>query len=307
MRPRVLALVGLTGTGKSEIACEIARRVAGEIVGADSMQVYRKMDIGTAKAPLARRREIPHHGIDLVDPDEPMSAGAWAEHARAATRAAHARGHPMILCGGTGLYARAFAEGLAPGVEADPSIRSELATRTLEDLRSELERIDPRSAQRIHPNDRVRTERAIEATRQAGRALSMQHADHAFRDAPFEVRWCGLSLPRERLWPRLRTRVDEMFESGWVDEVRTLARAGYGPELAPLQSIGYREIHQLLAGHLSEADTRDAIWIATRRYAKRQRTWFQSQRGLQWTDADEPVPLIESATRWLSHDTPETR
>ncbi|MFQ5696756.1 MAG: tRNA (adenosine(37)-N6)-dimethylallyltransferase MiaA [Myxococcota bacterium] len=300
MRPRVLALVGLTGTGKSEIACEIARRVTGEILSADSMQVYRGMDIGTAKPSRTLRREIPHHGIDLVDPDEAMSAGAWATHARAAAHSAHARGHPVILCGGTGLYARAFAGGLVPGVEADPRVRSELAGRTLEDLRSELEKIDPLAAQRIHPHDRVRTERAIEVTRRVGRAVSRQRAEHAFGDSPFEVRWCGLALPRERLWPRLRARVDEMFGRGWVDEVRALAGAGYGPELPALRSIGYREIHELLAGRRSEAETREAIWVATRRYAKRQRTWFRAQPGLRWIDAEDPGPLVEWASRWLS-------
>lgn len=298
-RPRVLALVGLTGTGKSQLACEVARRTGAEIIGADSMQVYRGMDIGTAKPSAAVRSEIPHHGIDIVDPDDVMSAGRWAALARAAARDAQGRGNPVLLCGGTGLYARAFAGGLVEGVAADAELRSELRERSTAELRAELERVDPAAAARIHPNDRVRIERALEVTRLGGRPLSEQHARHRFGDVRFELRWLGLTLERDALWQRLRARVDWMFGEGLVEEVRGLHRAGYGPGLHPLRSIGYREVGQLIAGRLTEAEAREAILVATRRYAKRQRTWFRAQPGLEWRDASRPEAILEDALRWL--------
>jgi tRNA dimethylallyltransferase len=298
-RPRVLALVGLTATGKSELACEVARRVGGEVISADSMQVYRGMDIGTAKPSAAIRSKIPHHGIDIVDPDEVMSAGRWAAIARRAARDAHGRGCPVVLCGGTGLYARAFAGGLVEGVAADSELRAELETRSTADLHAELERVDPASAARIHPNDRVRIERALEGTRLGGRPLSAQQAEHRFGDVPFDVRWLGLTLERDALWRRLRERVDRMFAAGLVEEVRSLHRAGYGPELRPLQAIGYREVGQLIAGRLTEAEAREAILLATRRYARRQRTWFRAEPALEWVDASEPEPILERALDWV--------
>jgi tRNA dimethylallyltransferase len=228
-----------------------------------------------------------------------MSAGRWAALARAAAREAQGRGSPVLLCGGTGLYARAFAGGLVEGIAADAGLRSELRERATVELRAELERVDPAAAARIHPNDRARIERALEVTRLGGRPLSEQHARHRFGDAPFELHWLGLTLERDALWQRLRARVEWMFEEGLVEEVRGLHGAGYGPELHPLRSIGYREVGQLLTGRLTEAEAREAIFIATRRYAKRQRTWFGAQPGLEWRDASRPEAILEDALRWL--------
>jgi tRNA dimethylallyltransferase len=264
------------------------------------MQVYRGMDIGTAKPSAALRAEIPHHGLDLVAPDEPMSAGRWAEVARAAAAEIAARGRPVLLVGGTGLYARAFAGGLIRGAESDPALRAELEARSDESLRAELERRDPDSAARIAPRDRVRTVRALEALALAARPISAQHAQHRFRDRPFDVRWLGLALDRAVLAERLRARVARMFEAGWVDEVRGLHAAGYAPTLRPLQAIGYREIGELLAGRLDEPTARERIWIATRRYAKRQRTWFRAEPELDWIDADERERAVARVLAELS-------
>ena len=298
-RPRVLAIVGPTGTGKTELACEVARRSGGEVISVDSLQVYRGLDIGTAKPLPELRAEIPHHGIDLVNPDEPMSAGRFAGYARGVASEIEARGRPVILCGGTGLYARAFAGGLIEGLDAQPEIRAELRRLSLEDLYSELRRCDPVSAQRIHPNDRVRIERALEVQRLGQRPLSAQHAQHGFRDRPFDVRWLGVFLERDPLWQRLRERVDRMFAQGLVEEVRALHAAGYGPSLRSLQSIGYREVGWLLAGRVSEREAREAIWVSTRRYAKRQRTWFRAEPGLVWVDAQPAERALEQALRQL--------
>jgi tRNA dimethylallyltransferase len=293
VRSRVVAIVGPTGVGKTEIACEVARRAAAEIVNADSMQVYRGMDIGTAKPSAALRAEIPHHLIDVVAPDEPMSAGRYAELARAAATAIRARGHPVLLCGGTGLYARAFAGGLVDVGSADPALRAELRRRPLEELRAELEQRDPESARRIAPRDRVRLERALEAQARTGAPTSQLRDAHGFADQPYDVRWIGLDLPRERLWARLEARVSGMLASGWVDEVRTL-RAIHG-DVRPLRAIGYREIGAFLDGQLAADDLATRIALATRRYAKRQRTWFRAEPGLRWIDAGDPERAVEAA------------
>jgi tRNA dimethylallyltransferase len=295
----VLAIVGPTGTGKTELACAVARRTGAEVIGCDSMQVYRGMDVGTAKPAPELREEVPHHGLDLVDPDGEMSAGIFAEIARAAALEIRARGNPAILCGGTGLYARAFAGGLVEGLESDPAIRRELEARDLADLRRELEAVDPASAERITPGDRVRTVRALEAWRIGGRPLSERHLEHRFQARPFEVRWLGLSLARDALWARLEARVDRMFELGLREEVEGLRARGYGRELRSMQAIGYREVNRLIDGEIDDREARDAIYVATRRYARRQRTWFRAEPGMCWTDIGRPDAALDTALRLL--------
>lgn len=298
-RPRVLAIVGPTGTGKTELVCALARRTGAEVIGCDSMQVYRGMDIGTAKPSRALRAEIPHHGIDIAAPDEPMSAGSWAQRARRAAAEIHERGRRAILCGGTGLYARAFAGGLIRGAESDPALRHELEARSTASLVAELRSVDRASAERISPGDRVRLVRALEIARLCASPASAVHERHDFRDRPFDVRWLALDLERGELWQRLRARVDEMFDAGLAEELRELHGAGYTAELRPLRSIGYRQAGRLLAGEISEAEARDATWLATRRYAKRQRTWFRAEPGVRWLDAAEPGAALARALEEL--------
>lgn len=292
-RPRVIAIVGPTGTGKTELACAVARKTGAEIVSADSMQVYRGLAIGTAKPSAELRAEIPHYALDLVAPDEPMSAGRWSEAARAAALAIAERDRPILLVGGTGLYARAFAGGLIADVESDAKLREALEARPLEDLRAELVRLDEAAASRIGANDRVRTVRALEALRLAGEPISRQQERHAFRDRPFEVVWLGLAVGRDVLATRLRARVEAMFAAGLVDEVRGLYAAGFAPSLRSLSAIGYREVGWLLAGRISEAEAIERTWIATRRYAKRQRTWFRAEPTLEWVDAESRDLALE--------------
>ncbi len=299
-RPRVVAIVGPTGTGKTELAHAVAERTGAEVVSADSMQVYRGMDIGTAKPSAELRGRVPHHALDLVAPDEPMSAGRWAAVARRAAAEIHARGRPVLLVGGTGLYARAFAGGLIRDAESDPALRAGLEARDTDDLRAELARRDPGAAERIPARDRVRTVRALEALALGARPITEQHAQHRFGDRPFDVRWIGLALERDTLAQRLRARVAAMFAAGWVDEVRGLYAAGYAAKLRPLQSIGYREIGALLAGELDEVSARERTWIATRRYAKRQRTWFRAEPELDWIDADAREAAAERVLAEIS-------
>jgi len=260
------------------------------------MQVYRRLDIGTAKASPALRREIPHHMIDVVDPDDPMSAGRYAREAREAAEQILGRGRPIVLCGGTGLYARAFVGGLAPELRADPSVRRALRARPLEALHAELLATDPESARRIAATDRVRIERALEAQATSGRPASEIRQGHGFGDRPFDVAWLALDLERDVLEARIEARVDAMFRNGLVEEVRGL-RSDYGADLACLQAIGYREVGALLDGELDEPQARERIGIATRRYAKRQRTWFRGEPGMRWVDAADPEAALELALR----------
>ena len=292
---RVLAIVGQTGTGKTELACELARRIGGEVIGADSMQVYRRLDIGTAKPSRALREEIPHHAIDLVEPDDPMSAGRYSAYARRAALDIQRRDKCPILCGGTGLYARAFAGGLVEGVASTPSLRTELESRPTVALRQELEQRDPVAAERIASGDRVRMVRALEIASLGGARPSELRTLHGFGDRPFRMIWLGLRMEREPLWDLLRTRVEQMFQGGLVEEVRELRRTGFSPTLRALNSIGYRQAGQVIDGEIDEASAREAAWIATRRYAKRQLTWFRAEPELQWLDAARPAEILDEA------------
>lgn len=298
-RPRVLAIVGLTGTGKTELACAIARRVGAEVIGADSMQVYRGLDLGTAKPSVSLRREIPHHAIDVVDPDDAMTAGRYVALARAAAFDIRSRGLEIVLCGGTGLYARAFAHGLLEGVASDPETRSRLETETTETLRQELERRDPDAARAIQPGDRVRTVRALEVMHLSGRRFSEHTAAHGFDDRPFDVRWLALGLDRDRLWAALRERTALMFREGLVDEVRGLRAQGYA-DARPLRAIGYRQAAQVLDGTSSESEAIEETFLATRKYARRQRTWFNAEPDCEWLDASDPDAALRRGLELLA-------
>ena len=241
--------MGLTGTGKTELAAEAARRTGAEIIGCDSMQVYRGLDVGTAKPSAELRGEIPHHLIDVVDPDDPMSAGRYAELARGAARAIQQRGRPIILCGGTGLYARAFAGGLIRGVTAETELRDELEVLETETLFAEL-------------------------------------------------RQCELDMDRERLAERLELRIQKMFAGGLLDELCSL-RAAYAADLKALQAIGYREAGLHLDGALSLEAAQVQAATATRRYAKRQRTWFRAEPGVRWRDAEDRETALRAVLRAL--------
>jgi tRNA dimethylallyltransferase len=270
-------------------------RAAGpavELVSADSMQVYRGMDIGTAKPTTSERSEVIHHGLDLVDPThDGFTVEDWLAHAHAALAAIHARGGVAIVVGGTNLYAKALIEGLFDGPPADPALREELGTWELDALRSELVRIDPVAAERIHRNDRRRTIRAIEVHRATGTPISVLQAQWRDRPAALPAGWSlvGLSMGVEANNRRINARVRGMRAMGLVDEVRSLLGAGgFGAQAAT--AVGYRELIAHLHGAGSEDDAFEAIKIATRQLAKQQRTWlkrFADTPGSTWIDAGD--------------------
>ena len=281
----MVAVVGPTGSGKSDLALLLAEKFNGEIINCDSLQVYRHFDIGTAKLPLAERRGIPHHLIDILDPDQLFTAGEYARLARATIAEVSARGRLPILAGGTGFYLRALLEGLFEGPVRDQPLRDRLAAREARrpaSLHRLLKRFDSAAAAKIHENDIPKVTRALEIrllTRQPVSRLFQQGRD-ALRG--YRTLKLGLLPDREALNPRLDGRCAWMFEHGLVEEVRRILALGFSPACKPFESHGYKQAMQLIQGELSP---RDAVFYAqrnTRHYAKRQITWFRRERELQW-------------------------
>jgi tRNA dimethylallyltransferase len=287
----VVALLGATGTGKSALALAVAEAVGAEIVNADAFQLYRGLDVGTAKPDAEARRRVPHHLLDVLEPAERTSAGEFARRARAALAGIAGRGRPALIVGGSGLYLRALLEGLAELPPADESVRAELSARLaaegLPALRAQLERLDPASAQRIAARDTQRTLRALEVALASGRPLSAWLAESS---APAGVRASkfGLTLPRAVLYDRLEARVLEMIARGWPDEVERLLASGTPPDAPAFRAIGYGDWVRHLRGRTTYEETVARIVSVTRKYAKRQETWFRRESGVAWLDAAEP-------------------
>lgn len=302
---RILAIVGATATGKSELALRLAEAAGAEIVNADALLVYRGLEIGTAKPTAAQRARVPHHLIDVLDPHEPFSAGEFARLARTALAEIGARGRPALVVGGSGLYLRALVGGLAELPAPVPAIRAELERRRaaegLAALRAELERLDPPTAARLAPGDTQRTLRALEVAVATGRPLSswLGGSPSGPPAIPLAVRKVGLTLPRALLYDRIESRVREMIARGWLHEVRSLLSSGVGPECPAFQAIGYAQWARHLAGELQfEAAVREIV-VATRRYAKRQETWFRREADVDWLVPQEVEANLPALTRWL--------
>ncbi|HXV36272.1 MAG TPA: tRNA (adenosine(37)-N6)-dimethylallyltransferase MiaA [Myxococcota bacterium] len=307
-KPPVVVVTGPTASGKTPIAIEIARRFEGEIINADSMQVYRFMDVGTAKPTLEQRAEVKHHLLDVVDPDQPYSAGRYAAHAREVAGKLHAGGKIAVLAGGTGLYIRAFLEGLLAGGEADPELRAELEAESRAAiaagdparLHRRLAKIDPAAAARIHPNDERRIVRALEIAERLGAPASSLRAEHAFADRPYRVLHLALDPGREALAARIDRRCGEMIEKGLLREARELRERGFGPELRPLRAIGYRHMAPVVEGSDTLANALEAMRRDTRRFARRQRTWLRGVADVCWHSPDDPEPIFDAVESFLS-------
>lgn len=277
--PCVLVVAGPTASGKSELAVELAEALGGEIVGADSRQVYREMDVGTAKPSASERARVPHHLIDIVDPDQPFDVAAWRRAALTAIADIHARGRRVVVCGGTGLYLRSLSRGLFAGPAADPALRARLQAAEEASpgvLHARLQEVDPASARRIHANDVLRTVRALEVHEGTGRPLSAWLAEHGLSEKPFETLTLVLDRDRGDLRERIVARSAAMVAGGIVEELAGLHEK-YEPTPRAFDAIGYRQAAQCLAGSLARDNLAEAISVATSQYAKRQRTWLRGQ------------------------------
>jgi tRNA dimethylallyltransferase len=276
-RPRLVILTGPTGAGKSELALAAALALGGEIINADSLALYRGFDLGTAKPSPADRALVPHHLIDILDPDQAFDAAAYLKAARPLVRRLGQAGRPALAVGGTGFYLRALTRGLFNGPGRDEAFRARLSAEAEGLLHARLAAVDPLTAARVSPADRVRLERALEVHHLTGRPISQWQEEHGLKDKPFETLTLVLDRPLEELEARLRRRTDLMFELGLKTEVEKLLRAGWAPTLKPFGAIGYRETLDHLRGLISLDQAREKTFLATRRYAKRQRTWFRGQ------------------------------
>ncbi len=300
MRP-LYAVLGPTAAGKTALGVRLARQLDGEIINADALQVYRGLDIGTDKPPLELRDSVPHHLVDILDPEEPYSAGEFARLARPLIDEIRQRNRTPILVGGSGLYLRAVLEGLSPIPASDPQVRESLDRRCtregLATLYEELLEVDPDTAGRLSPGDRQRILRALEVARSSGRTLSSWIRRKPLGGEPLAAVKLGLTLPRNILYDRIAARVKEMLEVGWVDEVTTLLQTGIDPGVPAFQAIGYRQIVRYVQGGWSLKAAEEDTIRATRRYAKRQMTWFRKEEGVRWISATDPEQDMGSLLR----------
>lgn len=303
-RPLVVAVLGPTATGKSALSLAVAERYGGEVVNCDSTAVYRGFDIGTDKLPMADRRGIPHHLIDIVDPAGDYTAAQYAHDAAAAIRDSQARGRLPIVAGGTGFYYRALTRGLFPGPGRDADLRARLdaiaARRGVERLHRILRRADPASAMRIQPRDQKRIVRALEVFFITGRPLTEHFAETASPIPDMDVLPIGLTLPAAQIAVRVARRVDEQFARGLLDEMRALLANGVPESARPFGGLVYRQALEHLHGVRDEAATRALIVQENRRYAKRQLVWFRKEPGLTWFEGPGDSPATVAAVlRWL--------
>jgi tRNA dimethylallyltransferase len=304
----VVVVTGPTSAGKTTLAIELALRFDGEIVNADSMQIYRYMDIGTAKPTPEQRVRVPHYLLDVVTPEVPYDAGRYAREARAAARSIHERGKAVFLTGGTGLYIRAFLEGLVEAGGADPELRQTLEWEharalvaghpTL--LYERLAARDPEAARAIHPHDVRRIVRALEICERGGGAASALRRAHGFGDRPYGSLHLAIDPGRRELDARIDAQCRQKLDAGLLQEVRALRERGYGAELRPMQAIGYRHMQPVVEGSDTLANALELMQRDTRRFARRQRTWLRKVPEALWLHPDERDSIYEKVEAFLS-------
>jgi tRNA dimethylallyltransferase len=287
--PFLPIILGPTAVGKTALSLDLAECLDAEIVSADSRQVYRLMDIGTAKPSQKERQRVPHHLIDIVWPDEKFNVSYFVQRAEQVIQDVCARGKSSLLVGGTGLYIRALTEGLLIAPGADPSLRRDLhekaQKRGNEALHAELEKVDSQMAARLHPNDLVRIVRALEVYYCSGSRLSELQKSHGFGQKPYRTLKIGLCCDRERLYEKIDKRSEDMFEEGLIEEAEAILEAGYDPNLKILKTIGYRQALGVLNGKLKLDEALDDLKRSTRRYAKQQLTWFRKDKSIIWLES----------------------
>ncbi len=285
---RFLVIVGPTGVGKTHVALELAEKSGAEILSADSRQIYRYMDIGTAKPSPQERKRVRHYFIDIVNPDQRYTAGDYGQQAREQLRDLFRRGKLPIVVGGSGLYVRALLDGLSPELPSNPEIK----TRLIEELKASgntelhrrLREVDPRAAERIHPHDSQRIVRALEVFQITGKKISELQKVLPQEKLEFTPLVVGLNMERKKLYHRIEQRVERMIAEGLVEEVKKLLKMGYSKDLNSLKTVGYKEVFPLLEGKQTLKQTVEEIKKNSRRYAKRQLTWFCNDPRVRWIE-----------------------
>ena len=304
MKPKLVIILGPTAVGKSGLALQLAQEIGAEIVNADSQQVYRYMDIGTGKPSRADLATVPHHMIDLVDPDEEFNAALYRRLAVRAIDDIQQRGKRVLVCGGTGLYLKALTRGLFEGPGQDPVLRKklehEIEQTGLPALYQRLVEIDPGVVSTIHPNDRQRIIRALEVYYSTGKPIGVWHREHAFKEDLYHVLKIGLERERGELYEVINRRSEQMVEAGLLEEVRGLLGRGYSLDLKPLRSVGYRQMGEVLREEKNIDQALEEMKQETRRLAKRQLTWYRSDAEIRWyhpeRQADE---VLDTARRFF--------
>jgi len=299
----IVVICGPTASGKTDIAIRLAKLFNGEIIGADSMQIYRHMDIGTAKPTQEELDQVFHHMINIINPDEPFNAVQYRKKAKDCIRDIHARKKTPFLVGGTGLYIKALLQGMFKSSEISSEIRTALRNRLKTEgsavLYQELKEKDSDIANRLHPNDSHRIVRALEIFLATGTTMSKHQAKHSFKTHFYQALKLGISVPREILYERINRRVDKMISEGFLTEVKKLIRLGYNPELKPMQSIGYRHIISFLQNEIDEPTMIQQIKQETRRYAKRQITWFSADKEIHWISSENMDKMSQLIKEFL--------
>ena len=291
-KPGIIIIAGPTATGKTEVAVEVALAVGGEVIGADSMQVYSGLVIGSAMPTPEQMRGAPHHLIGEIDPAENFTAWDWLVRAKALIGEISSRGNVPIVAGGAGLYMRSLMHGMFEAPDSDPEIRKRLKKRAKEeDLYETLKRVDPKAASNIHPNDAYRIARALEVFEQTGKPISESWKEWNSPDL-YDAIKIGLDLPRKELHDRINRRAEEMVRAGLVEEVKKLKRQGYSRDLRPMRHFGYRYIWAHIEGEISLEEALRLMQRDTRRYARRQLTWFRNEPGMTWMHPQKDLEKI---------------
>lgn len=305
MKPKIVIILGPTAVGKSALALELAGQLNGEIVNADSLQVYRFMDIGTGKPTLAERERVRHHLINVVKPDQEFNAAMFRHLASEVIYQIHERKRNPMVCGGTGLYLKALTRGLFEGPAQDVIFRSELekeiAQSGLDSVYRRLAEIDPTVTSTIHPNDRSRTVRALEVYQLTGKPISQWQNEHRFPEDSFDVLKVGLTLDRAELYERINRRSAAMIQAGLLDEVRSLVARGYSLDLKPLGSVGYAQMGKVIRGALTIDAALAEIQQQTRHLAKRQLTWFRGDKDVRWFHPKQISEIFEIVQEFLAN------
>ena len=302
MAPKILVIVGPTASGKTRMAVELAQRHNGEVISADSMQIYRTMDIGTAKPTQEEMGGIPHHMIDVADPEEDFSVARYVEMAARCVDDVLARGKLPIVAGGTGLYIDSLLSGrtFAP-FSPDSALRGELERELAEQggpaMLEALRQVDPEAAARLHPNDHKRIIRALEVYRSTGKTITQHNRETQAIPPRYDALTIGLAFQdRQAMWKRIDQRVDEMVAAGLEEEVRRLLTSGISPKCTAMQAIGYKEFTQALSGEMTWQEAAEVVKLRSRQYAKRQLTWFGRNPSTRWVRWDDP-PEFERGRR----------